>query len=203
MHDPSRPGEALGTPARLVHLGLALLGAAAFASGQGADDYKTAAHAWFSVHRGVGIGVAALVAARLALGLAGPAHLRFAGWLPVTGERLRLAWEDVLSLLQRRLPDRPTHVGLAGVVEALGLLAFLLLAATGLTLLAAIEPGQRLRGPARAVKELHEGCGGLLVVFYLAHVGATVAHALAGHHLWRRMLFLGPDLRVPPPTRRR
>ena len=87
------------------------------------------------------------------------------------------------------------HAGLAGLVQAIGLGAFLWMAVTGAVLFAYLDPGVRTRGWLRAVKELHEG-GQVVVLTYLAlHVGAVLAHAIAGRPLWRRMF----SLRRPAP----
>jgi hypothetical protein len=69
-----------------------------------------------------------------------------------------------------------------------GLAAFLWMAAGGAALFAYLEPGARATGWVRAVKELHEA-GEPVVIAYLAlHVGAVVAHSLAGHPVWRRIV---------------
>jgi hypothetical protein len=116
--------------------------------------------------------------------------MRFSQWVPLTGERWRLIGEDVATLLRFRLPERPSHQGIAGLVQTFGLSVFLFMALTGGFLFFALEPGQKARGLLHSVKEVHE-IGQLLIPLFLSmHGGAVVLHALCGRHLWRKMLFL-------------
>jgi cytochrome b len=175
---------------RVLHLLLAALGIAAVISGQFADDYRRLSHSGFDVHKWIGAGMGAALLARLAWGLAGPAAVRFSSWLPWTASRLARAGEDVRGLLRLKLPvHEEGHEGLAGVVQAIGLLAFAWMASMGALLFVWLEPGVRAAGWLRLVKELHEG-GQAVVLAYLAlHIGAVLANGLAGRALWRRMFF--------------
>jgi cytochrome b561 len=188
--EPYDPGS------RLIHLLLALLGIAAVVSGQFAGDYFKRPHFGFDIHQWIGLATACALLLRLAWGLAGPAAMCFSRWLPVTRARLELAWRDLAGLARLRLPEHDEgHAGLAGVVQAVGLAAFLWMAVTGALLFAFLDPGVRSAGWLRAVKELHEG-GEPVVLGYLAlHVGAVIAHSLTGRPLWRRMF----SLRRPSP----
>src|SRR5580765_2553967 len=188
--------EPYDAASRIVHLLLALLGVAAVISGQFAGDYFKRPHPGFDLHRWIGLAAAGAVLARLAWGIAGPAAMRFVRWLPVTRARLELAWRDVLELARLRLPEHDErHAGLPGLVQMIGLAAFAWMALTGALLFAYLDPGTRAPGWLRAVKELHEG-GQVVVLAYLAlHVGAVLAHALAGRPVWRRMF----SLRRPAP----
>ena len=76
-------------------------------------------------------GLAAALGLRLLWGLAGPRGVRFAEWVPYTGQQFRYVTEDLRSILRFRLPHRATHDGLAGLVQAFGLLSFAWMAATG------------------------------------------------------------------------
>lgn len=176
---------------RLIHFLLAALGVAAVVSGQFADDYRRSTHSGYDLHKWIGLAMTAALLARFAWGFAGPAAIRFSRWLPVTAARLALAWQDLAGLARLRIPvHEEGHGGLAGVVQAIGLLAFAWMAASGALLFAYLEPGARVTGWLRAVKELHEG-GQVVVLGYLAlHVGAVLANALAGRPLWRRMFAL-------------
>lgn len=173
---------------RRIHLLLAALGVAAIVSGQFAGDYRRGAHPGFDVHKWIGVGMGVALLARLVWGVVGPRDVRFSSWLPVSAARLARAWRDVRMLAHLRLPTHEAgHEGLAGLVQAAGLLAFAWMAVTGALLFTFLEPGARAVGWVRVVKELHEG-GQFAVLAYMAlHVGAVLANALAGRPLWRRM----------------
>jgi len=181
-----RPGY--DAPTRLIHLLLAVLGVAALISGQFAGDYRRAAHLGFDVHRWIGLAVAAALGVRIVWGLVGPGAMRFARWLPVTRARLALVGEDLAALARLRVPVREEHAGLSALVQAVGLAAFLWMAATGSVLFFVLQPGQRAAGWIGVVKELHEGGEGVVIAYVLVHVGAVLVHSLAGHPVWRRML---------------
>jgi cytochrome b len=188
LQPPIAPYDA---PSRLIHLLLALAGLSAVVSGQFAGDYKLLSHPGFDVHEWAGLAMAAAVAVRLAWGVAGPASMRFARWLPVTSARLRVVGDDVVQMLRLRLPEHEDgHAGIAGLVQSIGLAAFAWMAVTGAVLFLWLEPGARASGWLRAVKELHEGGQAVLLGYLALHVGAVLAHALAGRPLWRRMFSL-------------
>ncbi len=190
----------LGTTAVLVHLGLIVFGIGALLTGLLAGDYKKVEHLGFTVHSWIGMAGAFIVLVRAALGIVGPPELRFSRWVPCTRERLSRVKEDIMGLLRFRLPDRPTHVGLSGLVETFGLLAFLVTALSGIFLFFTIDPGHKSRGLVHAVKEFHETGLYLIVAFLSIHAGAVTMHALTGRHLWRRMLFLKEQPANPGPA---
>ncbi|HVJ10918.1 MAG TPA: cytochrome b/b6 domain-containing protein [Burkholderiales bacterium] len=174
-------------PTRLIHLLLALLGVAALVSGQFADDYRRAAHPGFDVHSVIGLALAAALALRIAWGFFGPAAVRFAQWLPLTRPRLDACAQDLAGLARLRLPHRPGHQGLAGLVQAIGLCAFAWMAVSGMLLWFYLEPGARAVGWIRTVKELHEGGQAVAIAYVALHAGAVLIHSLAGDPVWRRM----------------
>jgi len=181
---------------RLLHLGLAVFGVWAWLIGSGwigagAADYEKPDHYWYLQHRWVGITFTVFLLARILWGFVGPASVRFVNWVPWTRERLRWVVEDVRSLLHLRIPDRPTHVGLSGFVEALGLLVFLWLALSGVSNAITITPGVKLTAALpHFIKHWHQ-IGDVLVPAYLIlHVGGTVAHSVVGKQVWKKMLFL-------------
>jgi len=188
--------EPYDLPTRLIHFLLAALGVAALVSGQFAGDYRRAAHPGFGIHRQIGLAMTLAIAVRLARGLVAPGEARFSRWVPVTRERLRLAWQDARDLARLRLPAHGGHAGLAGLVQSLGLLAFFWMAVTGAVLYAYLEPGARVTGGLRTVKDLHEGGQAAVLVYLFLHVGAVLAHAIAGKPLWRRIA-PWPARRVP------
>ena len=175
---------------RILHLGLALFGLLALTTGNFADDFKVAGGLGFGIHRWVGMGVAFFISLRVAYGVWGPARARFSNWVPYNPERFRLIIEDLRGLANLRLPDRRPRQGVAALVEASGLLLVFFLAVTGALLFFAIEPGHKVQGSVRLIKEFHEVGELLLPLFLLGHGGADFLHALAGNHLWRKMVFL-------------
>ena len=181
---------------RFLHLGLAVFGVWAWLVGSGwigdgAADYEHVDHSWYIQHRWVGITFSAFLFARILWGVIGPKNVRFTSWVPWTKDRFKLVIEDVRSLLRLRVPDRPTHVGLSGFVEALGLLVFLWLAVSGLSNAITITPGVKLTAAwPHLIKHWHQ-IGNVLVPAYLVlHVGGTIAHSLVGKQVWKKMLFL-------------
>jgi cytochrome b len=189
----------LSTFAIMVHLGLVLFGITALLSGGLADDYKKVEHARYTLHSWIGMGCAFFVFLRVVLGIGGPRHLRFCQWVPYTRERLRKVGEDIMGLFRFQLPERQTHVGVAGLVQAFGIMTFFVTAASGVLLFFILEPGHKAEGLAHSLKELHEGSLFFVLLFLALHVGAVVAHMLRGRHLWRPMVFLKEpqDLTVP------
>ena len=190
MSERVRGHDRLDAGTRLLHLGLACFGLLAWGTGWLADDYKELRHSGFTIHGWIGIGTAVFLGLRLLYGIIGPRPVRFWNWVPVTPGRVRLVMEDLRGLLRFQLPDREPRQGLAAVVESLGLAIFLFLSGTGIALFLYLEPGMKARGTMHFVKELHEA-GEILLPFFIGiHAGAVLLHALAGKHLWRRMLFL-------------
>ncbi len=184
----SRNGIDLFT--RVLHLGLVGFGLLALATGEWADDYKEMGGLGFFIHSWIGIGVAFFVGSRFACGILGPADTRFTHWFPYNKKRIKVVVEDIMGLTQFRLPDREPRQGLAGLVESLGLLLFLFLAATGVLLFFIMEPGHKAQGIAHFIKELHEAGEIFLPLFFLVHGGAVILHAMTGNHLWRKLIFL-------------
>ena len=76
-------------------------------------------------------------------GFFGTQEARFSQWVPYNPERLRMAWEDVLNLLRLKLPNRPPHQGLAGVVQTFGLAVFAWMAVTGSLMALFLTPGTK------------------------------------------------------------
>lgn len=190
------PKSSLDVTTRFLHLGLAVFGIWAWLIGSGwigagARDYDHVDHFWYLQHRWVGITFSVFLLLRILWGLIGPDSARFGRWVPWTRERFGAVIEDVRTLLHFRFPLRPTHVGIAGLVQALGLLVFLWIAVSGLCNAFAITPGVKLTVPwLRVVKHYHQ-IGDVLIPLYLVlHIGGAIAHSLGGKQVWRKMLFL-------------
>ena len=175
---------------RIIHLGILIPGVAAWLTGELAGDFEKIEHLGFTVHKWIGITMAVFVCLRLIYGIIGPKTFRFTLWLPFTKDRLKAVGEDVLGLLRFRLPDRPTHVGLAGLVETFGLAVFTWMALTGTQMFFFLMPGQEATGIWHFIEEIHEIGESLIPVFLLVHVGAVTLHALFGRQLWKPMIFL-------------
>jgi cytochrome b len=123
-------------------------------------------------------------------GFYGSDAARFSQWVPFCTERIKLVWEDALNLLRLKLPERPAHQGLAGLVQTFGLAVFAWMAGTGTLMALFLTPGRKAGGFMYLIKELHELGPWLIIAFLAIHVGAVTLHALAGDHLWRKMFFL-------------
>jgi cytochrome b len=175
---------------RIIHLGLTVFGLLALLTGWWAGDYKRFHHAGFSLHKWLGLALSFFLAWRLWHGRYGPPEARFSHWVPYTPERLHLVWEDCVNLLRLKLPDRPSHQGLAGLVQTFGLAAFAWMAATGSLMALFLTPGQKAGGFVHALKELHELGPWLIIIFLVIHVGAVTLHARSGQDFWRRMFYL-------------
>lgn len=187
--------QPLDSVSRFLHLGLAVFGVWAWLIGSGwigagAGDYKKADHFWYTQHMWVGITFTAFLLARILWGFVGPKSVQFRNWVPWNAALFKPVVEDLRTLLRFRIPDRPAHQGLSGLVQTLGLLVFLWLGLSGLVLSVTITPGSKLGGWPHAIKELHE-IGDVLVPAYLIlHVGAVLLHSLTGKQVWKKMLFL-------------
>lgn len=181
--------QSLDLTTRILHLGMLIFGISAWIVGGYAGDYKHAVHTGFSIHRWLGIGTVVFVTLRILYGIVGPRSMRFVNWVPYTPERLRYVREDIVGLLRLRIPDRPTHVGLAGFVQAYGLLVFTWMAISGTFMFVEVVPGSRATGFVHAVMEAHQFGDSLIWIYLVLHVGAVLAHSALGQPVWRRMFF--------------
>lgn len=77
------------------------------------------------------------------------------------------------------------HEGIAGLVQAVGLLAFGWMAITGTGLF--IFGGELESDLIELVEELHEIGEGIIPLYLALHVGAVLAHSIAGKPVWKRM----------------
>ena len=176
---------------RICHLGLMVFGIAAWLSGDAADDYKKYDHLWFTVHSWIGMGLASSISLYILYCTVGPKKSRFSQWLPYTKERLQMVRQDIAGLLRFRLPDRPSHQGLAGLVQFFGVLVFLGMTVTGALMFFLFDPGSKAGGLVHAIKEVHEAGEVLLPVYLSIHVGAVLLHSITGHPVWKRIFFIG------------
>jgi hypothetical protein len=127
--DPSESQD-LDEIARLIHLGLTVFGILALITGLWAGDYKRVHHLGFRVHKWLGLALSFFMAWRIWNGFFGAPEDLFSRWVPYSPERVKLVWEDGLTLLRLKLPERLTHQGLAGLVQTFGLAVFTWMAGT-------------------------------------------------------------------------
>ncbi|MEZ5561068.1 MAG: cytochrome b/b6 domain-containing protein [Pseudomonadales bacterium] len=168
--------------ARILHLGLAVFGIAAYLTGE--DAGGKAASTGYLLHAYLGLTLAAFALGRLVRGFAGTGPLRFSGWSPFSKRQWTLAFEDVAALVRLKVPERGMHEGLSGLTQMFGLALFVWMGATGTAMFF-------LRGSAHdlfeALEEVHEVGETLIPLYLILHVGSVVVHAFAGHPIWRRM----------------
>jgi cytochrome b len=177
-------------PTLAIHAGIALCGVAAWLTGDWAGDYKRLSHPGFSLHRGLGICLAAFMLARLLYGALGPAKFRWGSLIPLDLKAwLASVLEDLGSLLRLQLPDRPRFWGLKGVVQLFGLLVFSWMALTGGLLFVYLEPGRKAHGFLRVFKKMHEAGEILIPIFLALHLTGVLLDGLWGRHKWRRVIF--------------
>ena len=176
---------------RILHFFMMVCGTGAWLVSGWAEDYEKANHLGFSIHSTLGMGLAIALLLRILYGLVGPESVRFSAWVPYSRERLRLVWEDLLTLSRFSLPERPTHVGLSGLVQTYGLLVFTWSAVTGSTMYVFLEPGTKAKGVIHAVMEAHEVGEVLIPTYLFLHVGAAVLHAVFGKPVWHRIFRRG------------
>jgi cytochrome b len=175
---------------RLIHLGLTVFGILALITGLWAGDYKRVHHLGFSLHKWLGLSLSFFMVWRIWNGFFGAKENLFSQWVPFSPDRIKMVVEDGLNLLRLKLPNRPSHQGLAGLVQTSGLAVFAWMAGTGTLMALFLTPGHKAGGFVHAIKEMHE-CGLWFIVAFLAvHGGAVTLHALSGDHFWRKMFFL-------------
>ncbi len=99
--------------------------------------------------------------------------------------------KQVPSWFKGKLSDlNSNEYYLAGAVHGLGLLLVLAMGITGAMMLYGMAESGLMTGIIHEAKEVHEALGGLLWAYLIAHVGMTIIHKLAGHHLLRRIFSL-------------
>jgi cytochrome b len=175
--------------AKILHLGMATFGIAAWLTAEGADDSTSSLG--YMLHAYLGLSLATFIVLRVIRGLGGSGPLRFSGWSPVSRRQWAKGLQDLRSLLRFDVPQRGMHEGLAGLTQAFGLLLFSWMAVTGTAqFLMGGGPESEL---FEIIEELHE-VGEVLIPVYLAlHVGSVVVHSLAGHPIWQRMWKFGAN----------
>ena len=169
-------------PAKWIHLGLAGFGIAAYLTAELAEGGSRSAG--YLLHAYLGLSLAAIMLLRLGAGAGRSPSLGFRHWSLFSAAQWRMVFEDLRGMLTLKVPDRGRHEGIAGLVQALGLLLFAWMASTGTGL-------YLLGGADNSVYELfeeaHEVGEGLIPLYLLLHVGAVFLHTVIGQPVWRRM----------------
>jgi cytochrome b len=164
---------------RLIHTWNALAVVFLMITGGLADLFEHGADekALWQIHIYLGYALILGLAARLAWGVVGPRHARFADmWHPA-------AWWQALTRFALQTPPRYGHHPLASAVYLTVYGMLLTMAVTGLGL-AAIEHGAGPLAPQLAdsvwlkdaFEEPHEFIYGVLIAFVAAHLAALVWH---------------------------
>ena len=105
--------------------------------------------------------------------------------------RLALLRDDIVEHLRcvrrLRLPDPDSSPALAPMIQGLGLVIMLLMAATGTYGYLTWTPGTAMPPVTHTLFDVHSTLANLVWGYVIVHVGATVLHELLGHRLLRRM----------------
>lgn len=170
-------------PARLIHMGLAVFGIAAYLTAEAAEHSDDGFG--YQLHAYLGLTLMAFILLRAFGGYFGSASMRFSSWSPFSKSQWAQALDDVKNLLQFKLPERGMHEGIAGLVQAFGLIIFAWMGATGTALYFINES---THGTLFEIfEETHEVGESLIPLFLLMHIGAVIAHSLAGKPNWKKM----------------
>lgn len=169
--------------AKMIHMGLAIFGVAAFLTGESAEHGANSSG--YLLHAYLGLSLATFIFLRFIGGFIGTGCMRFSGWSPFSRHQWNQAWQDLNSLIRLTIPRRNMHEGLAGLVQAFGLAIFCWMGATGCILfLMGSGPESSL---FELVEEAHEIGEGAIPLFLALHVGAVIVHLLASEPIWKRM----------------
>lgn len=168
---------------RFIHMGLAAFGIFAYLTAEGAEHNDGGLA--YQLHAYLGLAVMAFVLLRILKGVTGSSELRFSSWSPFSKTQWLQALADVKSLAQLKLPEQGMHGGIAGLVQAFGLMIFAWMAATGTALYFIDESSNGML--FELFEETHEVGEELIPLFLLLHVGAVIAHSLLGKPNWQKM----------------
>ena len=170
-------------PAKLIHMGLAGFGILAYLTAEAAEHSDGGIGYLF--HAYLGLTLMAFVLLRLVGGLSGSTKMRFSSWSPFS----RLQWtqsiDDVKSLIRFTLPERGMHEGLAGLVQAFGLIIFAWMGVTGTALYFINESTNGML--YEIFEETHEVGESLIPLFLILHIGAVITHSLVGKPNWKKI----------------
>ena len=167
--------------AKYIHLGLAGFGIAAYLTAELAEGGMNSAG--FYLHAYLGLSLAAVMLLRL--GVSSTQSSGFVFGTLFSAAQWRMVLADLRGLVSFKVPQRGHHEGLAGLVQALGLLIFAMMATTGTGLF--LLRGSDESMLFEAFEEIHELGEGLIPLYLALHVGAVLLHTLVGWPVWQRM----------------
>ena len=175
--------DSYSVPAKIIHMGLAIFGIIAYLTAEGAEHSDDGFG--YQLHAYLGLTLMAFVVLRVIHGYTGSAEMRFSSWSLFSKSQWAQAIEDIKSLLQMKMPERGMHQGLAGLVQAFGLIIFAWMGATGTALYFINES---MNGTLYEIfEETHEVGESLIPLFLILHVGAVITHTLVGKPNWKKM----------------
>ena len=171
------------SPAKIIHIGLAVFGIIAYLTAEGAEHSDGGFG--YQLHAYLGLTLMAFIILRILHAYTGAAEMRFSSWPPFSKLQWTQAIEDAKNILQLKFPERGMHQGLAGLVQAFGLMIFAWMGVTGTALYFINES---THGTLFEIfEETHEVGEGLIPLFLILHVGAVIAHTLTGNPNWKKM----------------
>ena len=169
---------------RLVHMGLAVFGIAAYLTAEAAEHGGNSSLGYL-LHAYLGMTLSVFIMLRIFQGYIGAAEARFSRWSLFSKRQLHIAIEDMKGLARFKMPERDLHEGLAGMVQAFGLIIFAWMSATGSVIFFIDERSSEVL--FEIFEELHEVGEGLIPMFLVLHIGAVIVHSLNGTGFLKRM----------------
>ena len=161
-----------------IHSGLALFGITAYLTGELAEHSNSFG---YLLHAYLGLTLLLFLLGRLCYGFWGQGAYRFSSWFPYKKSYLVTIKEDINDLVRLKLPKRQDHRGLAGLVQAFGLVVFTWMALTGTIMFVTNVTDDSI------ISELHEVGEGLIPLFLVLHIGAVALHMISGQNLLSRI----------------
>lgn len=163
------------------HLGLAFFGITAYLTGELAEHSNSFG---YLLHAYLGMTLLFFLVTRFIYGLVGQNVYRFSTWFPYKRSYLITIKEDLIRLAKLKVPHRKDHQGLAGLVQAFGLVIFSWMAVTGTIMFITDVNDESF------ISELHEVGESLIPLFLALHLGAVALHMISGHNLLSKIFSL-------------
>lgn len=161
-----------------IHLGLALFGITAYLTGELAEHSNSLG---YLLHAYLGLTLLFFLLGRFFYGFWGQHVYRFSNWFPYNKPYLATLKEDISEVARLKLPKRQDHRGIAGLVQAFGLVIFTWMAVTGTIMFVTNVTDDSI------ISELHEVGEGLIPLFLVLHLGAVALHLISGQNILSRI----------------